>query len=67
LRFLIDAQLPPALARRIESLGQADQTGTSKHDQYYAALFDSIVESRLSASSTSPTSEWLLSLNLAFE
>jgi hypothetical protein len=25
--------------------GQGDQTGTWKHDQYYAALFDSIVAS----------------------
>ena len=33
---------------------KTDQTGTSKHDQYYAALFDSIV-----ASTKRPT-RWLL-------
>jgi hypothetical protein len=31
--------------RVIREIVKADQTGTSKHDQYYAALFDSIVAS----------------------
>ena len=31
--------------RVIREIVKADQTGTSKHDQYYAALFDSIVVS----------------------
>jgi hypothetical protein len=31
--------------RLIREIVRADQTGTSKHDQYYAALFDSVVTS----------------------
>jgi hypothetical protein len=41
--------------RVMREIVQADQTGTSKHDQYYAALFDSIV------ASTKWPMRWLLS------